>query len=110
MKALKKRAWSPSGLFGDATNQITPGEFGIIDLANHEGARAAVADERLEQFFKRAEQWEHAASIRIPISFLVRLFPRPLDHGVPDLIESNCRHAKLRHNGRLYDFASLSLL
>jgi hypothetical protein len=87
-RAVQRRAWSPVDLFGDATNQITPGEFGIIYLAYHEGARAEVADERLQRFFDRVGTWEHAGSIRIPISFLVRLYPRPLDHGVPDLIES----------------------
>jgi hypothetical protein len=35
--------------------------------------------------------WEHAGSIGIPISFLVRIFPRPLEHGAPDLIESTVR-------------------
>jgi hypothetical protein len=90
-KAVQKRAWSPTDLFGDATNQITPGEFGIVYLAYNEGARATVADERLERFFNKMTTWEHAASIRIPISFLVRLYPRPLDHGFPDLIESTIR-------------------
>ena len=90
-KAMQRRAWSPVDLFGDATNQITPGEFAIIYVAYHEGARAEVADERLERFFDRVSKWEHAASIRIPISFLVRLYPRPLDHGFPDLIESTIR-------------------
>jgi len=90
-KAVQKRAWSPTDLFGDATNQITPGEFGIIYLAYNEGSRATVADERLERFFNKMNTWEHAASIRIPISFLVRLYPRPLDHGAPDLIESTIR-------------------
>jgi hypothetical protein len=90
-KAVQRRAWSPVDLFGDATNQITPGEFAIIYVAYHEGARAAVADERLERFFNRVSKWEHAASIRIPISFLIRLYPRSLDHGVPDLIESTIR-------------------
>jgi len=90
-KAIQRRAWSPIDLFGDATNQITPGEFGIIYLAYNEGTRAAVADERLERFFKKITEWEHPGSIRLPISFLVRLYPRPLDHGVPDLIESTIR-------------------
>jgi hypothetical protein len=37
-------------------------------------------------------EWVHgAASIRVPISFLVRLYPRPLDHGKPDLLERTVR-------------------
>ncbi len=73
-KAVQRRAWSPIDLFGDATNQITPGEFGIIYLAYNEGTRAAVADERLERFFNRITEWEHPGSIRLPISLLVRLY------------------------------------
>lgn len=90
-KAIQRRAWSPLDLFGDATKQIPPGEFGIIYLAYHEGARAEIADRRVQQFFSRMTEWEHAASIRIPISFLVRLYPRPLEDGRPDLIESTLR-------------------
>lgn len=90
-KALQRRAWSPLDLFGDAMNQIPSGEFGIIYLAYHEGARAEIADRRIQQFLNRMPEWEHAASIRIPISFLVRLYPRPLEHGQPDLIESTVR-------------------
>jgi hypothetical protein len=90
-KAIQRRAWSPLDLFGDATNQIPAGEFGIIYLAYHEGARAEIADRRVERFLERMHTWDHAASIRIPISFLMRLYPRPLRDGQPDLIESTVR-------------------
>ncbi|QEX15431.1 hypothetical protein FRZ44_07150 [Hypericibacter terrae] len=89
--AVKKRAWSPLDLFGDAMGQIPPGEFGIIYLAYHEGAREEIANRRIQNFLDRMPEWEHSASIRVPISFLVRLYPRPLDHGSPDLIESTLR-------------------
>jgi hypothetical protein len=89
--ALKKRAWSPLDLFGDAINQIPPGEYGIIYLAYHEGTRAEIADRRIKTFFDRMPEWDQPASICVPISFLVRLYPRPLDHGNPDLIESTVR-------------------
>jgi hypothetical protein len=32
-----------------------------------------------------------AASIRVPIAVLTRLYPRTLDHGTPDLIENSIR-------------------
>jgi len=89
--AVRKRAWSPLDLFGDAMNQITPGEFGLIYLCYTEGAREAIADKRVSNFLSRMSGWEHSAAIRVPISFLVRLYPRPLDHGNPDLIESTVR-------------------
>jgi hypothetical protein len=90
-EALRKRSWSPLDLFGDAMGQIPPGEFGMVYLAYHEGAREEVADRRLQTFIDRMREWEHSATIRVPISYLVRLYPRPLKHGAPDLIESTVR-------------------
>jgi hypothetical protein len=101
--AIRRRAWSPLDLFGDAVNQITPGEFAIIYLAYHEGARAETANRRLDGFLSRAkDEWYHPASIRIPISFLIRLYPRTIKGGLPDLIESTVpRYAGAYHDGRL---------
>lgn len=90
-KATHRRAWSPLDLFGDAMRQIPPGEFGIVYLAYQEGARQEIADRRIQRFLDRISEWEHTSSIRVPISFLVRLYPRPLHHGQPDLIESTVR-------------------
>jgi len=87
--AIRRRAWSPLDLFGDAMKQITPGEFGIVYLAYHEGARAEIADRRVDVFLSAMkDEWHHSASIRIPISFLIRLYPRAIKDGLPDLIES----------------------
>jgi hypothetical protein len=90
-QATKKRSWSPVDAFGDATSQIPPGEDGIIYVAYQEGTRAPIADLRTENFLDRVREWSHSASIRIPIAFLTRLYPRALNHGNPDLIESSVR-------------------
>lgn len=87
-KALKKRTWAPTNLFGDATGQVPLGEVDIVYVAYLEGARADVADLRVEAFRSRFEDWEHRSDIRIPISLLCRLYPRALHEGQPDLIES----------------------
>lgn len=86
--AVAKRAWGPLDVFGEATNQITPGEFGIIYVAYQEGTREEIADQRTEHLLERLKEWTHPGSIRLPISFFVRLFPRVLEHGAADLIES----------------------
>jgi hypothetical protein len=86
--AIRQRTWSPINLFGTATKQMPPGTFGIVYLAYHEGARDEVADMRVQAFRERLVEWEHSTSIRIPIGFLSRLYPRPLGDGKPDLIES----------------------
>jgi hypothetical protein len=87
-RAISKRSWSPLDAFGEAMQQVPPGEFGIIYLAYQEGTRAEIADMRLDRFFDRLKGWWHPGSIRVPIAFLTRLYPRPLEHGKPDLIES----------------------
>jgi hypothetical protein len=89
--ATKKRSWSPVDAFGAAASQIPPGEDGIIYVAYQEGTRAQIADLRTENFFDRIREWSHPASIRIPIAFLTRLYPRTLNHGNPDLIENGVR-------------------
>lgn len=90
-RAISKRSWSPLDTFGDAVSQVPPGEFGIVYVAYQEGTRAEIADERTQRFVRRVKEWWHSGSIRIPIAFLTRLYPRPLEHGKPDLIESTVR-------------------
>lgn len=90
-QAIKNRSWSPVDAFGNATNQIPRGEFGIVYLAYQEGARAEIADLRTQAFLERIREWWHPASIRIPIAFLTRLYPRTLYNGQPDLIENGVR-------------------
>lgn len=86
--AIRKRTWAPTNLFGSATGQIYGGSMGIIYVAYVEGARAETADRRVVAYKERLEDWEHVGNIRIPISVLTRLYPRPLGEGNPDLIES----------------------
>ncbi len=87
-QAIKKRSWGPTDIFGDAVNQIPLGEFGIIYVAYHEGTREEIADLRTSAFVERLRDFYHPGKIRIPLSFLVRLYPRALNEGQPDLIES----------------------
>ena len=71
--------------------QVPPGEVGIIYLCYHEGGREEIADLRMDQLSAQMKSWEHSAGIRVPVFFTVRLYPRPLDDGTPDLIESGVR-------------------
>jgi len=89
--ALRKRAWSPVDLVGSAMKQIPAGEFGMMYLCYHEGARENVADRRVQDFMERLGEWDHSSNIRVPLALLVRLYPRALGQGQPDLIESNLR-------------------
>jgi len=46
----------------------------IVYVAYAEGAREEIADHRLKAFEERIESWGHSGDIRIPISFLNRLY------------------------------------
>jgi hypothetical protein len=104
-KGLKKRSWAPINLFSKASLQIPPGEFGIVYVNYIEGARAEVANMRLDAYASRLREFEHSDKIRIPISLLVRLYPRTLGHGQPDLIESSVQYLSgLYGDKELFDF------
>lgn len=104
-KALKKRSWAPINLFSKASLQIPPGEFGIVYVNYIEGARAEVSNMRLAAYAGRLQEFEHSDKIRIPISLLVRLYPRSLGHGQPDLIESSVQYlSSLYGDKELFDF------
>jgi hypothetical protein len=90
-RAIRRRSWSPLDVFGDAMSQIPAGEFGVVYVAYQEGTRAEIADSRTENFQRRMREWAHSAKIRVPAAFLIRLYPRPLENGLPDLIESTVR-------------------
>ena len=90
--ALRKRTWAPVNLFGKASLQVPPGEFGVVYVCYSEGGRAEVANMRVAAFTDRIQEFEHSAKIRIPIAILSRLYSRPLAEGQPDLIESGLRY------------------
>ncbi|MNL28582.1 hypothetical protein D3C87_1502310 [compost metagenome] len=50
-----------------------------------------MADRRTEGFVDWLKEATHAPNIRVPIGRLVRLYPRALGNGSPDLIESTVR-------------------
>lgn len=87
-QAVRRRTWAPVSLFGDAANQIPGGEFAIVYIAYTEGTRREMADMRLEAFNERMLSWSHRPEIRLPLTFLNRLYPRALGDGRADLIES----------------------
>lgn len=102
--AVKKRSKAPLNLFGKASLQIPPGEFGIIYTNYTEGARVKVANMRQDAFAEKIQAFEHSAKVRIPISLLVRLYPRPLNDGQPDLIESSVRYLSAEYgDAELFD-------
>ena len=88
LQALKKRSWGPMGVVSEALEQIPSGDFGIVYVAYQEGAREGMADSRLAGFSERISDIEHRNDIRVPVCKLVRLYPRALGDGAPDLIES----------------------
>ncbi|WP_211442440.1 hypothetical protein [Collimonas humicola] len=88
-QAIKKRSWGPMSTLREAIEQIPPGEFGIPYVAYQEGARSAIADMRTFNFAEWLKESSHPANIRVPFARIFRLYPRPLEHGAPDFIESS---------------------
>lgn len=85
----EKRSRPPTSLFGKATNQVPGGEFAIVYICYPEGAREELANRRVRAIADRLQEWEHSASFRIPLVYISRLYPRALEGGAPDLIESS---------------------
>ena len=88
VEVAEKRSRPPTSLFGKATGQMPGGEFGIVYICYSEGARAEIAGRRVELIAERLKEREHSAAFRIPLVYLSRIYPRPLDAGQPDIIES----------------------
>lgn len=86
--AVKRRSFTPLSLYSEALEQIPAGDFGIIYIAYQDGARADIANARMAAFMESLKESEHRSSIRVPLVNLVRLYPRALGQGGPDLIES----------------------
>jgi len=107
-ESIKRKTWTVASSFGKATKQVPPGEVGIIYLCYHEGTRPENVNRNLDFLIKQMEQWEHDASIRLPVSFAIRLLPRPLFHGAPDLIETSFRFCSELYGDPIYftDFPS----
>ncbi|NIA54756.1 hypothetical protein HAV22_14045 [Massilia sp. TW-1] len=88
-QAIKKRSWGPMSTLNEAIEQVPPGEFGIPFVAYQEGARSAIADIRTLNLADWLKECCHPANVRVPFGRIFRLYPRPLQHGAPDFIESS---------------------
>lgn len=87
-ESIRKKSWTPSGLFGEATLQIPPGELGVIYLCYEEGAIEEHADTKTAMLMEQLNKFTHSAGIRIPAVLINRIYPRPIGDGSPDLIEN----------------------
>jgi hypothetical protein len=101
-EAIKKKSWSPLDLFGKATNQIPAGEVGVIYVCYQERSRDCLADSRTESYISRMSEWLHSGAIRLPVTFLIRTYPRPLEHGTPDLIENGIQFMSELYGDQVY--------
>lgn len=91
-QALKKRSWGPMSVVSEALEQIPAGDFGIVYVAYQDGTREETANSRLAGFSDWLHEMAHRSDIRVPVCKLVRLFPRALGDGRPDLIESTVEY------------------
>jgi hypothetical protein len=87
-EALTKKTRGVLSLWADAVHQIPAGEVGFVYIAYPEGGRPSIADARTRRILEDAESCWHRWFVRVPITVIGRLYPRPLGCGMPDLIES----------------------
>jgi hypothetical protein len=88
-EAFVKKSRGIMSQWGSAVKQIPPGDIGFIYIAYPEGSRPAVADARTKNIIKSMEESWHHWYVRIPVTVIDRLYPRPVGCGNPDLIESS---------------------
>jgi hypothetical protein len=86
--ALEKKQRGIKSLWADAIKQIPDGDIGFVYVAYPEGSRPTIADGRTRYIRDTmAEVW-HRWTVRVPVTIINRLYPRPVGTGAPDLIES----------------------
>ena len=87
-EASIKKARGVTSLWAKATEQIPPGEMGIIYICYPEVNRIDIADDRTQNIQESLEKWFHRWGIIVPLVMVNRIYPRPLEAGLPDLIEN----------------------
>ena len=69
-------------------------------VAYQEGTLEQIANLRTQNFIERIRKWRCPAPIRIPLSVFVRLYPRPLNEGQPNMIENTMYLVSEKYGGR----------
>ena len=87
--AFIKKPRGIASLWNDAIKQLSPGDFGFVYIAYPEGGRPAIADARTSHILNSMNESWHRWYIRVPVTVISRLYPRPVGIGCPDLIESS---------------------
>lgn len=87
--AITKKARGIGSLWSDAVKQIPAGEQGFIYIAYPEGSRPEIADARTKHILDTLPASWHRWFVRVPMTVVSRLYPRPIHEGRPDLIESS---------------------
>jgi hypothetical protein len=90
LQCIDRKARSIVSLIKEAWQQIPTGEAGFIYVAFEDSLPPSVADRRTKRIVELADtlyfKHRHALPMRIVVN---RVYPRPIGHGKPDLIESS---------------------
>lgn len=86
--ALQKKTRGLTSFLGDAMKQLPAGEIAFIYINFEEGARAELADRRLQRITQEFHEWTHEFGPLAGVIVLQRIFPRPVGIGKPDLTEN----------------------
>ena len=89
-RCIDRKARSIVSLLAEAWEQIPTGEGGLIYVAFEDSLRPSVADRRTERIIELAGTLYFKQRRAVPMRIVVnRLYPQPMDDGMPDLIESS---------------------
>lgn len=106
-QALAKKQRGIRSLWADAIQQIPDGDVGFVYVAYPEGARPEIADGRTRFIRDTMREVWHRWTVRVPVTIINRLYPRPLRSGTPDLIESTLHGVMPGEEHWLSDLPSL---
>lgn len=85
---LAKKARGLQGTVASAISQVLPGSIAFIYVAYEETARGSVADQRTDRIIDEMERFTHKWGVFVPLVNISRIYARPLNAGIPDMIEN----------------------
>ena len=85
-----KKARGIQSLYGQAAQQIPPGEIGLVYIAYEDNARSELSDQRTQNIIQasRNREYYHKAMVAVRLVVVSRLFSDPQPRGEPDLVEN----------------------
>jgi len=103
-KSVLKKSRGLTSLWASAVDQVPTGEMGCIYIAYTENMRPEIADARTQHLIDSCKTWFVNRRTLVPLTFVNRLYPQPMQDGGLDFIESTMPLVADGANHMLADF------